>query len=337
MAGRVVGSISGVLVAFFFLTSCTETTDLSSPSPTATYTLTSTTTASPSATSTASPSATLTATHTLTPQPGADRPRTINLGDTVLTGDTQVPLRCENPRSNDAASRNDPNWWADLRDNYHLNCIRIFARITTNLEPASAFRTDVQAWVDQASQHGFYAIIDYHLNPPGLQFSYPHAQAWWLTIAADHHDRSHVLFELINEPPGGLASNAAQRWLHDDVRSVAPQSHIIFFSSENILCNTVSSIQNAVNTHLSDIDWSLASIGVHMYWDPSFACLDTLLQMPQVLINTEVGSTWVNPDDEEIITVLEPIPLSWVTLDGATENRIPTSFVSWPRDPFFGP
>ncbi len=266
------------------------------------------------------------------------RPQVIN--NTIMT-DTGVPLRGENPRRDDSAARNDPSWWANLRDNYHLNTVRVLVYRppqnypggcgnNCNLPTAQQIIPDLDEWVDRASEQGFYVIIDYH--PVGGRDE-TDATEWWSVIAPRYKNRTHVIYEVTNEPggAGGPLARYMER-MRVRIRQDAPNTFLILWSVENAQDNSIDAVLQYTPTEIN-ADWNKAAVGIHMYWGYNYSKVQQLKNTYPVL-NTEIGG-WNEQDYMSVTADVEQLGMSWIWLDGATEGRIPPSSVTWSRDPYF--
>lgn len=276
----------------------------------------------------------------VSPSLPTDRPRPRMVGNTIITGDTGVRLRGENPRRDDRASRNAPAFWADLRDNYHMNVVRILVYrppqnyfggcgTNCNLPTATQVIPDLDEWVDRASENGFYVIIDYH--PVGGRDE-TDATDWWRVIAPRYKNRTHVIYEVTNEPGGaGVGLAGYEERMRQRIRADAPDTPLILWSVENARDDNVNAILQ--NNPQINANWNNAIVGLHMYWDYNYTSVQGL-KNAYPLMNTEIGG-WNENDYMKVTNDAESLGISWIWLDGATAGRVPPSSVYWSADPYF--
>lgn len=268
-----------------------------------------------------------------------DRGRPSIVNNSIVT-DTGVPLRGENPRATDTV-RNDPNFWVDLRDNYHLNTVRLLVYreplnypggcgMDCDLPTVQEIIPHLDEWVERASEQGFYVIIDYH--PVGGRDE-TDATDWWAHVAPRYKDRTHVIYEVTNEP-GGASLPLAEYMerMRVRIRADAPDTMMILWSMENAYDNNIDAILQYTPTSIH-ADWTKAIIAIHMYWSYDYNKVQQL-KNAYPLMNTEIGG-WTEPEYMDVTDDVETLGMSWIWLDGATENRIATSSVYWAKDPYF--
>lgn len=187
-------------------------------------------------------------------------------------------------------------------------------------------------WVNMAADNGFYVIIDYH--PVGGNNKLD-ARLFWQRIAPRYKDRTHVIYELMNEPSLGFTDNY-KNWnnpglvdfeieLFNQVRSLAPNTHIILWSFAHVQNYAEANVQSAPS-----IDYSYASVGFHIYglYEDQ---LDSIRNDYPVM-QTEIGGYDTNEYNRGI-KQMEDRSLSWITLDGT--KKIPPITVTWDKDPYF--
>lgn len=102
--------------------------------------------------------------------------------------------------------------------------------------------------------------------------------AFWSVVAARYKDRTHVFYEMTNEPvSGGGYWGQANQWtapkladlrgIYDIMRAAAPNTHVILFSTTNLAPNPTSwrAVPQGFEAAGAPIDWSNVSIGFHHY------------------------------------------------------------------------
>jgi hypothetical protein len=265
----------------------------------------------------------------------ADRQRPHIEHHTFYT-DTDVPLRGENPRWDWGQYRNDDNWWLKLRDTYHLNTLRILCYRSPihgdEFEPVPVenMLPQLDAWVEAASDWGFYVIIDYH---PVGGHDPDEMAAWWDVVAPRYSNRTHVLYEISNEPgPGIFYARDVLEPIRIQIQQDAPETPLIFWSLANARENNLNMILTKTPEYLN-ANWDRDAVGIHMYHDYVISGVENL-RNTYPLLNTEIGG--FNEEDYMSVTRdAENLGISWIWLDGATFDRVSPSTVTWDIDPYF--
>jgi hypothetical protein len=169
----------------------------------------------------------------------------------------------------------------DMRDNedkYHeyfvsvfkqyddLNCVRIgpwMGNWKYDLAGDEKQREEYLHVIDNLVQWceecGVYAIVNLHTQYKS-DFDVEKAKAFWSLIAPRYKDRTHVIYELSNEPePESSLAGMAEVYRH--VKSLAPDTHQILFSHVAATQLKVDELSAATE----GVDFSNASIGFHCY------------------------------------------------------------------------
>ncbi|MCA8960262.1 MAG: cellulase family glycosylhydrolase [Planctomycetes bacterium] len=292
--------------------------------------------------------------------PDGARGRPQIIGNQVRA-DNGVPLRGEAlPYGQwNLSKMYDVGWWTEMRDDFHLNTIRLimyrppqlwsggpgYACTCLDLDDTvsgSLTTLDVMDdMVQMARDLGMYVIIDYH--PVGGHDD-ADATAWWSVVAPRYADETHVIYEFCNEPVQWWAG----AYDADDVafeqngyallRSLAPQTHIILWT----FANATGTMKEKVDEGTA-IDYSNASVGFHAYGDSVSGMQELVSFYPT--IQTEIGSTVTSLPPHEAILFRtgyhEDNGVSWIWLNGAhyagatggpAEGYLPSE-VTWGADP----
>lgn len=139
----------------------------------------------------------------------------------VLRTDANTPLRAGTSWVWSKGTENPESYYASLA-NYGLNAVRVILFDTWEYEtyPPSgsftptdwndpAYRTAqlarMERAVNWASAHGLYAILNSH-NHVGM-YAENYTSALWTYVAPYFANRTHVLYELANEPMSGIGNN----------------------------------------------------------------------------------------------------------------------------------
>jgi hypothetical protein len=158
-----------------------------------------------------------------------------------------------------------------------LNCIHLYAE-----HPEYQLTGDNVAEVDSlvkwTKEDSLYIMIT--MSGWSSEYgNYDYVTSFWSFYATRYKDKSHVIFEICNEPfmaeyPYTTLYDsltiAMERAAYDTIRNCAPETHIIFmsypFTRKNY--NFMQDIRNLGE----GIDWNNASIGIHGYGVSSEDC-----------------------------------------------------------------
>ncbi|MBS3094588.1 cellulase family glycosylhydrolase [Candidatus Pacearchaeota archaeon] len=189
-------------------------------------------------------------------------------------------------------------------------------------------------WVEMSSQKNFYLMIDYH--PVGGNDPMD-VKLFWELIAPRYKDRTHVIYELMNEPSILFTDNYnnanniglvdLEVELFNLARSLAPETHLILWTFSHV---KTASAKPTIDS-APEIDYSKASVGFHIYGLKEIY-LDPIKAVYPVF-QTEIGATLGIDEYNQRIALMESKGLSWITLDGTKYN--PPIDVTWSGDPFF--
>ena len=243
----------------------------------------------------------------------------------------------------------DPNSWTRSRDNYNLNLVRLVCyRLPIPNWAGQAFTVDeiiphIDKAVDNAEAAGIYIIVDYH---PVGGYDANDARDFWTKVAPRYKDRTHVLYEVTNEPfawyPDTYARDQSalvsyEGGMYQLVRSLAPATHIILWSLSNIASSTPGAVAALVDKG-SGILYDNASVGFHPYqWDAGVIDQLTRLRQKYPVFDTEFESEVFYSAPPATIQQMEQLGISWVWLGdklfagGSSPAPWPQPF--WPRDP----
>jgi hypothetical protein len=182
--------------------------------------------------------------------------------------------------------------------------------------------------VNLASVYGLQIMIEggnisYYQNPSTevLNFRKENLEQWWSILARRYKDRTHVFYEMQNEPfyinPYGYpVVQDIKKW-YQVMRSQAPDTHIVLFAFM-ISCGNMLNLADDLNAQTT-IDWTKASISYHGYGD----CQPTEIQALRAkypVIETEfwpekgLGETlWPTTDRANFYEIegLEKEEISW--------------------------
>lgn len=211
-----------------------------------------------------------------------------------------------------------------------LNTIRIYANRDG---PNLPLLDDI---VDKADDEGFYVVIDdHHDGTPGGNccgdYDVAKSIAFWNEVAPRYKDKTHVIYEMKNEP----VAWSAQSYTSEDVqyevdmynliRNHAPDTHIIMWSIAADSTGMLSKVQEA-----PEIDYSKASVGYHPYGSTEGINGVITLRQQYPVIQTEIGKS--DSANRIITTAHERERISWIWLNGYNKGNE----ITWQPDPGTG-
>lgn len=200
----------------------------------------------------------------------------------------------------------DPAFWQQMRS-YGLNAVRLVAfdpwqrshgepNSTTpfpyadfsNPADLNATLVAMDGVVAMAATHGMYVMINYHdtggyrdpdhSKPTDAEGHFPYQgtminlRKFWRAVSARYANRTHVFFEIVNEPVEWSSFHYTDRDLlnfksiYDDVRARAPQTHVVLCSFANTYSFGQASMLAVANKIRSQgITFQNESIGFHPY------------------------------------------------------------------------
>jgi hypothetical protein len=221
-------------------------------------------------------------------QPDTDRPRVKMQDATLVSGDFGTRLRGSPmilARNLDRSTEltEDLSKWNYLKEKGQ-NVIRIcFVDPWYRQRGSSTWSIDellphLDIAVDNASDAGMYIIINYH---DVGRYDMGYLTEFWEKIAPRYRDRTHVVYEIVNEPTfDSNLDNFMNSSLMDDfetlyniMREGAPNTHIMLFSFNNL-----SYPMKTLADTADFVDWSNASIAFHFYGNNSTDRLEEVME-----------------------------------------------------------
>jgi hypothetical protein len=160
----------------------------------------------------------------------------------------------------------DVHWWRAMRDVGRFNTVRVMAFLggwprSTQVMDLDTLLPRLDGMVDLAASEGLYLLIDNHSECCGNQ-NVANNTAFWKAVAPRYKDRTHVFYELKNEPwqYSGLAEY--ERTMYGVVRPLSPETHIILWTIENLIhiSDPIALIRS-----FPEADYNNASVGFHPY------------------------------------------------------------------------
>jgi len=223
-------------------------------------------------------------------------------------------------------------------------------------EPTDAAKLEkLDQCVELAAQAGQYIIIVY--GPPDKKpFGSKHHKEFWRIVAPRYKERTHVIYELSNEPPDAWPISAEESDtvtggipMAKGVRELAPDTPMILFSNDQNP-RAVAYYQKFETGYQAKYgsawSWSNALVGFHGYYNATAAQMQAVKdQWP--CLNTEVP-TYYRGDGERTaygqlvysveenwdqIVRLEQLGIAWINFSHCTRipygEPAPTPWYRW--------
>ncbi len=219
----------------------------------------------------------------------------------VLRTDASTPLRAGavwlfkagtvNDERN--ATAKDPAFYRKMRA-AGLNAVRLIqfevwfqsdapektTRYTDFTKPkeCAALLANIETVINLASAEGLYVILNAHTKLRSYDDAY--TRAFWTVVAPQFKDRTHVIYELTNEPLGDLANYYEnetfldqQQSLYSLVRGLAPATHQQLLSVNGIWArfggeDVLKMVADKFEARKpGNIDWRNTSVAYHLYYN----------------------------------------------------------------------
>jgi hypothetical protein len=153
-----------------------------------------------------------------------------------------------------------------------INALHLYAEAYNAAAPypAGSRSSFVDTLVDWTGQDGLYLIITIGNGYPGPHYNEQFAEDFWAFYAPRYASRTHVIYEIYNEPffgssPTGMFSSPSssdvltlEQKIYVLIRKNAPTTPVLLFSYA--LFRTQAGLLNTDPTHLGDLKWADANI-----------------------------------------------------------------------------
>jgi hypothetical protein len=240
--------------------------------------------------------------------------------NTILRGSAMSVLKGPGNSAN-------PSYWRHMSVNLRLNAVRLGVKTGQIGRTIAQQLPYIDNAVNSAAQNNMYVMI--LSSDKAGQYNLHELRTFWGVIAKRYKDRTHVLYEMANEPVSGGPhwGNVPQynskvigdlTSIYHIMRQGAPNTHIVMLSPGNLYPDCQS--YSALISRFKGIDWSKTSVGFHHYngtykfGESGLQCLRK--QYPLIMTET---SYWNEPARlilKHDLAMYERIRMSWFSLDG---------------------
>jgi hypothetical protein len=156
------------------------------------------------------------------------------------------------------------------------------------------YETLLDDLIDRAAEAGIYVLLEYHYYPGNYDMG--GATAFWNRFAPRYADRTHVIYELTNEPVSWASKDYQDGHLRDFEElwricdSHAPHTPIVILSFANVGYDGAT--PREVADLLQGIDWSKTLVGFHTYWRESSDRMQDLKEGYPVVCTEFMDCEW---------------------------------------------
>ncbi len=178
----------------------------------------------------------------------------------------------------------------------------------SNPSDVAWFLEYVDSVVNYASKYNMNVLVNYHdvgryrgEYGDGSATTIGYLKDFWTAVAPHYKDRTHVFYEIVNEPAFGCSNFTNELFdsvivAYDLARSFAPETHMNLFTftaavgkdwDETTMWDAMQRFDTRYPDH---VDWTKASVGFHPYttdYRTSDPILNTMANYP--VINTEAN------------------------------------------------
>jgi hypothetical protein len=150
--------------------------------------------------------------------------------------------------------------------NRGLNTLHIYAEYAGSGRPGGYNYAKVDNVVNLADQNGLYVILTIGCGGDNGSFNQTFVTQFWDFYAPRYKDRTHVVYELMNEPqawssPYNWETLNMEKNGYNQIRGLAPNTHIMMMSYA-VPINPTQVADECANLGIS---WSNASVAFHGY------------------------------------------------------------------------
>jgi MYXO-CTERM domain-containing protein len=153
-----------------------------------------------------------------------------------------------------------------IKNTRGLNAVHIYAEYPGSNKAAGYNVAKVDKVVDMADQNDLYVVLTIGSGGGNGSFNGAFVTAFWAFYAPHYKDRTHVVFEVCNEPqawsaPYNTNTLTMEKNAYTQIRGLAPDTHIMMMSYSQ----PNNWAQAATECAGLGVDWSNASVAFHTY------------------------------------------------------------------------
>lgn len=153
-----------------------------------------------------------------------------------------------------------------MKNNRGLNAFHIYAEYAGSNKPGGYNAAKVDKVVDMADQNGLYVVLNIGCGGANGSFNQTFVTQFWDFYAPRYKDKTHVIYELMNEPqawsaPYREATLTMEKNGYNQIRKLAPDTHIMMMSYSQ----PNNATQAGNECEKLGISWANASVAFHTY------------------------------------------------------------------------
>jgi hypothetical protein len=153
-----------------------------------------------------------------------------------------------------------------MKNSRGLNAFHIYAEYPGSNKAAGYNSAKVDKVVDMADQNDLYVVLTIGSGGANGSFNGAFVTAFWTFYAPRYKDKTHVVFEVCNEPQAWSApynnnTLTMEKNAYTQIRGLAPDTHIMMMSYSQPNNWTQAATESAG----LGVDWSNASVAFHTY------------------------------------------------------------------------
>jgi hypothetical protein len=219
------------------------------------------------------------------------------------------------------------SYWRYLNTTLGLNSVRYGVKTIQVGRTVQQQLPALDLAVNRAAASNLYLMIN--TSTKSGTYDLAELKAFWRVVAPRYANRTHVFYEMTNEPvKGGPHWGAPEQYTDQvlaDLKSVylimrrgAPNTHIVLFTTANIWPDCTS--WAALIAKMQGIDWTKASVGFHHYngthkiGEVGLQCLRN--KYPLLMTETNYWTEPYRSILKDALSIYEKLSISWFSIDG---------------------
>ncbi len=235
---------------------------------------------------------------------------------TLLRG---VTMELDEPGAPSSNAALDPSHWKAAHD-LKLNVVRFDVKLSAAHMSLKDQLPSIDKAVNLAAQNDMYIALMNSTRPGNHNTK--ELQDFWSVVAQRYKDRTHVLYEMVNEPVAWEPRDYKSQDIFDlksvyhIMRSKAPQTHIVLWDFANLGVGDGHETVGKISK-MSGVDYSNTSVGFHYYTTSKKQITTIKSTYPVFMTETSPGD---KTDDIENLKNCERVGVSWISLEGKQDN-----------------
>ena len=223
------------------------------------------------------------------------------------------------------------SYWQYLNKTLKLNAVRLGVKTGQIGRNVRQQLETIDHMVASAGKNNMYVMINNSIEPG--RYNLAQLREFWSVVAPRYANKTHVFYEMTNEPvQGGPVWGYPTQFnerVRDDLKSIydimrrgAPNTHIVMFTTPNLFPNCAAYAEMIAK--VKGIDWKKTSVGFHHYQgtqrfgESNLRCLRQ--KYPLLMTETNYWMRSENRNLRDALSLYEKLDMSWFSLDGRGDN-----------------